>query len=337
MKQTAACPSCGAKLVAGAERCDLCGTSVADPDEMEGPEVIEPEVTEPEVTEEEHIVAEPAGVDHTATSIEPVPCAICEHVNPARSRFCNQCGTFLSNAPPASSASDAPRVPNQPTGPEVIHADVDAERLSSDVGLRALGMVGLGIAAVVILYGLTVYSNRDRTPAAPPEAPPSAATLSDSAELPDSLRTMAGALEAEGTVSGWTQLGHLYFTAAMQSGDETVRAELAGRAVDAFDLSLGIEENPDVRSSLAEAAQFDPRNPMRAVLELRTVLDIAPDHVAANYLLGTLRSRIGRLDGAAESFQRVIDLTPEDDPIHQRAAEDLAAVRQTMASAPSAQ
>jgi len=48
-----------------------------------------------------------------------------------------------------------------------------------------------------------------------------------------------------------------------------------------------------------------------------------------------LRSRIGRLDGAAESFQHVIDLTPEDDPIHQRAAEDLAAVLRTMASAPS--
>ena len=325
MKQTAACPSCGAKLVAGAERCDLCGTSVADPDEMEGPEVIE----------EERIVAEPAGVDHTATSIEPVPCVICEHVNPARSMFCNQCGTFLSSAPPASSAPQAPRVPKRPSGPEAIHADADAERLPSDVGLRALGMVGLGIAAVVILYGLTVYSNRDRTPARPPEA--QAAASADSGELPDSLRTMAGALEAEGTVSGWTQLGHLYFNAAMQSGNETVRAELAGRAVDAFDLSLGIEENPDVRTSLAEAAQFDPRNPMRAVLELRTVLDIAPDHVAANYLLGALRSRIGRLDGAAESFQRVIDLTPEDDPIHQRAAEDLAAVRQTMASAPSAQ
>jgi cytochrome c-type biogenesis protein CcmH/NrfG len=198
-------------------------------------------------------------------------------------------------------------------------------------------MVGLGIAVVVILYGVTVFSNRDGMSAAPPEAQPSAEASTGSAELPDSLRVMAAALEAEGTASGWTQLGHLYFTVAMQSGDETVRAEQASRAVDAFDLSLGIEENPDVRTSLAEAAQFDPRNPMRAVLELQAVLGAAPDHVAANYLLGALRSRIGRLDGAAESFQRVIDLTPEDDPIHQRAAEDLAAVRQTMASAPSTQ
>ena len=197
-------------------------------------------------------------------------------------------------------------------------------------------MVGLGIAAVAILYGLTVFSNRDRTSEVPPEAQASAATPAGSAELPDSLRVMAGVLETEGTASSWAELGHLYFGVAMQSG-EADRSELAGRAVDAFDLSLGIEENPDVRTSLAEAAQFDPRNPMRAVQELLAVLGTAPDHVAANYLLGALRARIGRLDGAAESFQRVIDLTPADDPIHQRAAEDLAAVRQTMASAPSAQ
>ena len=325
MKQTTACPSCGAKLTAGADRCDLCGTSLfepVEPDEMEGPEVFL----------EERIMAESAGVGPTATSIEPVPCETCGQVNPARSQFCNQCGTFLSSVPPA---------PSVPPGQEsavvsqVVHADVEVERPPSDVGRRALGMVGLGIAAVVILYGLTVISNRVRTPAAPPEAQASAAAPAGSAELPDSLQAMADALEAEGTGSGWTQLGHLYFGVAMQSVDETARSELASRAVDAFDLSLEIEENPDVRTSLAEAAQFDPRNPMRAVQELQAVLGTTPDHVAANYLLGALRSRIGRLDGAAESFQRVIDLTPEDDPIHQRAAEDLAAVLRTMASAPS--
>ena len=279
---------------------------------------------------EELVVTEFAGVDHEATSIEPVRCAVCEHVNPARARFCNQCGTFLSIAPSSSIER------KQAAGSQTVHEDVEAERPPSDVGWRALGMVGLGIAAVVILYGLTVFSNRDRTPAPPPDAQASAAAPADSAELPDSLRAMADVLEAEGTASAWAQLGHLYFGAAMQSG-EAARSELAGRAVDAFDLSLGIEENPDVRTSLAEAAQFDPRNPMRAVQELQTVLGTMPDHVAANYLLGALRSRIGRLDGAAESFQRVIDLTPEDDPIHQRAVEDLAAVRQTMASAPSGQ
>lgn len=321
MKQTAACPSCGAKLSADADRCDLCGTSVADPDEMEGPEVFE----------EELILAEPAGVNHPATSIEPVPCATCGHVNPARAQFCNQCGTFLSSAPSTSIE------PKQTTGSQAVDADAEVERPPSDVGRRAFGMVGLGIAAVVILYGLTVFSNRDRTSAAPPEAQESATATEGSAELPDSLRAMAGALAAEGTASGWTQLGHLYFTVAMQSIDETVRSELASRAVDAFDLSLGIEENADVRASLAEAAQFDPRNPMRAVQELMAVLAAEPDHVAANYLLGVLRARIGRLDGAADSFQRVMDLTPEEDPIHQRAAEDLAAVRQTMALAPSEQ
>lgn len=334
MKETAACPSCGAKLKADTDRCDLCGTLIS-----EIPEAEHADEMESEIFTEEPIVASPAGADQSA-EIGPVPCGTCKHVNPARSQFCNQCGTFLTGAPSASTQPKAAAVPQEVDADVeevVVRADVAPARPPSDVGRRALGMVGLAVAAVVVLYGLTMLSNRNQAPDTSEGGRASVAGPPESGDLPDSLRAMATALEAEGTASGWARLGNLYFTTAMQSANENARAELASRAVDAFDLSLGIEDNTDVRTSLAEAAQFDARNPMRAVLELQAVLAAEPDHIAANYLLGALRARIGRLDGASESFQRVIDLTPEDDPIHQRAAADLAAVRQTMTSAPAGQ
>jgi cytochrome c-type biogenesis protein CcmH/NrfG len=195
-------------------------------------------------------------------------------------------------------------------------------------------MVAIGVVAVLVLYGLTLISGRADTATNSATAPQQTASESSGGELPDSLQAQVSALEAEGTASAWARLGHLYFTAAIRATDAE-RAAFASRAVDAFDLSLAIEENADIRTSMAEAAQFDQRNPMRAVQELQTVLATSPDHVAANYLLGALRARIGRLDDAAESFQRVIELTPAEDPIHQRAAQDLAGVQQRMAAAPS--
>ncbi len=332
MTATAACHSCGAKLPIGAERCDLCGTSINDPlddDESAARSVIV-----------EEAVAERTSGSAVISSTEPVACGTCGHVNPARSKFCNQCGTFVHGGDTSTDATSRERPAQKAKiiAEHVVHAETiePVERPTSEVGRKALGMVGIGIGVVAVLYALTVFSSRDSTPATSPDAQPNAAASTSGGELPDSLQSVATALEAEGSASSWARLGHLYFSTAMRSS-EAARAELATRAVDAFDLSLAIEENADVRTSLAEAAQFDQRNPMRAVQELQAVLATTPDHVAANYLLGALRARIGRLDGAAESFQRVIDLTPTDDPIHQRAVDDLAAVQQTMASSPSGQ
>ncbi len=326
MKKSTSCPSCGAKLATDSDRCDLCGSEVAEDSE--------PMPGEGGVFTEELVVAPPP--TPTPDSFEPVGCGTCQHVNPTRSRFCNQCGSFLSVGSTERSGSPAPLVEESLAFvPDVVGPTTKTERPPSDVGKRALWMVGVAVVAVIALYALTVVSTRKQTTPVAPNGQPAVATSSSSgsAALPDSMAAIASGLEAEGSAASWAQVGGLYFNVAMQ-GDETARAELSSRAVDAFDLSLGIEENPDVRTSLAEAAQFDPRNPMRAVIELQAVLSTTPDHVAANYLLGALRARIGRLEDAAQSFQRVIDLTTADEPIHQRAVQDLAAVRQSSAGSP---
>ncbi len=286
---------------------------------------------------EELVVADPATNSFAEPSTEPVRCGICARMNPAQSRFCNQCGTFLDGTSPtlAAKASVTRSLP-APVVSDATSIGDKVERPPSDVGKRALWMVGAGILAVLALYALTDWSSRNQSPDQASTDGVEATPPMGSSALPDSLRARVNALEADGTAASWARIGHIYFTAAMQA-DESARGELAGRAVDAFELSVEIEDNPDVRTSLAEAAQFDPRNPMRAVQELQTVLETTPDHIAANYLLGSLRARIGRLEGAVESFQRVIALSPASDPIHQRAVEELAAVRQTMASGPAAQ
>jgi tetratricopeptide (TPR) repeat protein len=123
----------------------------------------------------------------------------------------------------------------------------------------------------------------------------------------------------------------LYRAAAALAPDDPQRAALAQQAVDLYDRSLALDDDPDVRVNLAVAALLDPRNPMRAVQELQAVLTDNPDHVEANFNMGLMRMQIGRLDAAAESFRRVIALTPADDPVHRRATEALAAVEGAMA------
>lgn len=310
MKETTSCHSCGAKLPISATQCDLCGTEVGAavfveegaPLETEGPQL--------------------APVAEASPSFEPITCGTCGHVNPAQSKFCNQCGVFQGNG----SVKHATPVDVQPETSEV-----GSERPPSPEGTQALKLIGIAFVVVVALWGVTQLSDRgDSEPAATPSVDTNGQQVG--AVIPDSVDALIRSLESENTASAWGELGTVYLSLAFTASSDEQRIEQAQRAVDAFDISLGMEENPDVRTALAEAAQFDPRNPMRAVQELQAVLESVPNHITANYLMGSLRTRIGRLDAAAESFQRVLDLTEPTDQISIQAAQELAAVQQQLAA-----
>jgi tetratricopeptide (TPR) repeat protein len=202
-------------------------------------------------------------------------------------------------------------------------------------------LVAVALVAVVGLYVLTQLSSSEPTEAPPVQsvapgigaapAGPMPSAPAAPVSLPDSLAARLAVLEDTDTAQSWAEGGRLLFEAALLASDEGTRAAFAEQAVDAFDRSLALTDDPDVRTNLAAAALYDPRNPMRAVEELQSVLGADPDHVEANFNMGLMRMRIGRMEQAAESFRRVIAMTTPEEPVHQEAQRALASVEQSLA------
>ena len=264
-------------------------------------------------------------------------------------------------APPAPPASAPTSGGAAPVAPEpartVIPATAPAvtpERASNAPGKRALQLSGLALLAVVVLYALTSLLRRDAPPAAPegpaagapapsaePGAPlPAAADVPIPVDpaavtalpLPDSLRgdvasataVMEGAQRAN-TAAAWDDAGVLYYRLLLRAPDAQ-RGVIARQAIAAFQQSLAVEDDPDVRTRLAAAYQYDTQNPMQAIVQLRTVLAASPDHPEANLRMGMMRLQIGRTEEAAESFRRVLSATEPADPLNREAAAQLQAL-----------
>ena len=287
-----ACASCGAALRDGADACDLCGTSA------------------------DAVSAEDGAV-----------CPQCGHAPPPGSRFCNACGERLVAEVPA-----AP--PRRPVAPEVPAAD-RAPR-SSAGARRAFAVTGIGLAAVVALYAATVFS-ADRQEPEPEDPTGGVADLGPAQDipdgappLPDSLQVAADAFASQGDAAGWYESGRFYLTAAfnVSQTDPTSSVRWARRAIEDFERSLDLNQSADVRVALAEAAAFDPSNPMRPVQELQAALAADPQNTAAHFLMGERRLLIGRLDSARASFERVLEIAPPGDPLRERARSAMLAVQQ---------
>ena len=294
---TAPCRSCGAAMAPGAARCDLCGTPAGalDPtDVMAGP---------------------PAdGASPDGALADGATCTACGHANPAGARFCNACGAALA-------------APARPP----VDAEASSERPSSEVGRQALVLVGVGLALVVAVFAFSTFNARTAPPPtaeAPAVGPADPIPDGPAPALPDSAQAIADALEADDSAASWYEAGRYYLTAAFQSTqtNPVMSAQWARRAIANFERSLALEPNPDVRLALAEAATFDPSNPMRPVQELQALLTEVPDHPGGNFLLGERRLLIGRVDSAEVSFRRAIAGADPGDPVIARAQQGLAAV-----------
>lgn len=290
-----ACESCGAALAPGQTVCALCGTPAPD--------------------------AVPDPLATTASGAAGPACPRCGHHPPAGSRYCNECGAEL--------AAEA-RVPPVQPAPRADPAEKDAA-----VGRRGLAVIGAGAAVVAVLYGLTLWSDR-QAPAADLDVPDTDATSIGEASpipegtppLPDSLQTAADQFAAQNSPEGWYESGRYYLTAAFGSvqTDPTSSVQWARRAIAEFEKSLALRDDPQVRVALAEAATFDPSDPMRPIQELRAVLEEDPDNLDATFLLGERRLMIGRVDQAREAFDRVLELAPAGSAVRERAQSALESI-----------
>ncbi|WP_103021031.1 zinc ribbon domain-containing protein [Salinibacter altiplanensis] len=164
---TRPCPSCGARVPASSNRCDLCGTAVDE----SGAEA-EADGAEAEATETETDRAQETSSDFDSTDAEPdeqpsVFCNQCGWENPPGARFCSQCGEELqdlsgANAPDGTrpitadlptnaseGTSNESPAPNGPSSPE------EAERA---MGRQIAMLVGGALALVVGLFFATQWS-----------------------------------------------------------------------------------------------------------------------------------------------------------------------------------
>ena len=174
------CESCGARVDAGVEVCNLCGTP------MQGA-AAELGTQELERTPEKVVSARAASgypnVDDWGTVHEP-ECDTCGHLNPDGSRFCNRCGSRLvpsrqgNDAPPETgtgTASAASVVADQrdvaaakDEGPSKI---TDLNATDKAVGKQVIIVVSAALLLVVVLYFATTMSGGsqgDFSIAAPP-------------------------------------------------------------------------------------------------------------------------------------------------------------------------
>ncbi len=329
-----ACLSCGAALPPGAERCPLCGLPAGASD----PEAVE--TVEGVAVGSAGLTAHGSRLSEQDASVTGA-CAACGHVNPPDARFCNACG-----APQASPSAPAFLPPTIPGAGMAMPSPVGT--LAPDPARRALGLVGIAVGAVALLYGVTVWSNRDRPATAPAAATADGAPAVGAATvptgppppLPDTLQAAADRQAALGTPGGFYESGRYYLTAAFEATGTNPEASAlwARRAKEDFERSLEGREDPDVRLALAEALRFDPSAPpMQPIAEVQRVLEMAPDHPGANYLLGDLRLMRAQFqpewaDSARASFERVVAVAPPGSELRARAQQALA----SLASAPPA-
>ena len=161
------CPSCGARVPAGADQCDLCGTPVQAAEDAPTPDGESPM---PDAADAEASTPAPSGDDAAPAPTEPggapetVYCNQCGHENPLSANFCSRCGTELPVLSRDGEAEGTRAVTaDLPEGraPDPSAAAAEPEDVEVDAtGTQLLWMVGLGVAVVLVFFGLTQWSQQ---------------------------------------------------------------------------------------------------------------------------------------------------------------------------------
>lgn len=146
------CPSCGARVPAEADRCDLCGTPV-DPSSDDASE-------EPDADSE----VQSRGSESEVES-EPGPSVFCNQCgweNPPGARFCSRCGEELQDLSDAAPAGTRPVTADLPTGEEAAEPSESTDPQETDeqaaMGWQIALIVGGALLVVLALFFVTQWS-----------------------------------------------------------------------------------------------------------------------------------------------------------------------------------
>ena len=164
---TRPCPSCGARVPAASNRCDLCGTVVDESDgeaEADGPEAGTPE---PETGRGQEASSGSNPTDAEPENSPSVFCNQCGWENPPGARYCSQCGEELQDlsgkdAPEGTRpvAADLPTSAPEETSEGTPDSDVPSspEEAERAMGQQIAMLVGGALVLVVGLFFATQWS-----------------------------------------------------------------------------------------------------------------------------------------------------------------------------------
>jgi len=151
------CPSCGARIPAGADQCNLCGTPASSDDAPAGSPS----------SEEAPSPASPAGgEDDDGTGEGPSGgyCTQCGTRNPADANYCSQCGTELqdlSEETPDGTRTVSADLPQGTSGSaSSSEAPTDPGEGAVFPGRQILWMVGVGLCLVLGFFFVTQWSQQ---------------------------------------------------------------------------------------------------------------------------------------------------------------------------------
>lgn len=167
---TRSCPSCGARVPAGADQCALCGTDVDDT--PTGSEEVPPE----DGAEAGHVDPTPQDAEDASSGSreaeerDHVYCNQCGFQNSVDANYCSRCGSELDDLPPAgASEKTRPVTADLPAGQGSSSGEgertssegrgaVDSDAGSAAMGAQILWTVGVSVVVVLGFFFVTQWS-----------------------------------------------------------------------------------------------------------------------------------------------------------------------------------
>ena len=150
------CPSCGARVPAGADACDLCGRPV-EQDDTDAP-------TPEDAKEPAEGPSEPEEKEDAGSTDEAgvMYCHECGSENPEEANFCSQCGTELDGSADERREGTRPVSADLPTGsaPSTEKTEDVAEGQEEGMTKHLLLVVGGGVMIVLALFFFTQWSQQ---------------------------------------------------------------------------------------------------------------------------------------------------------------------------------
>ncbi|WP_263786460.1 zinc ribbon domain-containing protein [Salinibacter grassmerensis] len=328
---TRPCPSCGARVPASSDRCDLCGTAVDESGTEADADASEAEGAEPDPGRPQEASSGSDSTDAEPDASPSVFCNQCGWENPPGARYCSQCGEELqdlsgTDAPEGTRpvTADLPTSASDGTGeeapdPEVPVSSKDAERA---MGRQIAMLVGGALVLVVGLFFATQWSAQyewggDEAEGAPSSPAGNEASASGAAGGSPPMQS--------GGTGGGDELTDLQ-TLLEEAGTSSVGGAMAGQ-IDSLEAAIEQASGTDKRQAQAELVNLliGVGQPGRAAVVQDDIADATGAADAQRRAADLLYRWMQQLQGegqrqqvlevarhAARAYQAVVDQRPED-------------------------
>ncbi len=146
-------------------------------------------------------------------------------------------------------------------------------------------------------------------------------------QLPRAALAQRRLAQETGNTSAWRRAARLLHDWMSATPAREERVSIARLAIEAYQEVLArVPNDADARAMLA-TAYIETNNPMRGVQEIKRVLEQNPEHVQALFNYGIMLAMIGRVDEAAEQFEKIQQITDPQSPQHREAERIIREIR----------